>query len=149
MQDASSSGEQTAVFQIDLTNQLSEVTRLNQWLTQTVAPTCGLSEKVIFRLELILEETLTNVIDYAFETAGLQVIRVNLQNETQTITVQIIDGGKPFNPLEDYQVNLPDTLDQAGMGGLGLHLVRGYAQSCQYARKNDQNIFTVVVAKNS
>lgn len=137
--------DETAEFQIVLLNQPSEVVRLSQWINQTVAPQLQLSEKLTFRLDLVLEEALTNVIDYAFDTAAPQQIAVRLRRETTTVIVQIIDEGKSFNPLQDHAINLPTSLDEAGFGGLGLHLIRSYAQTCHYQRTDNQNILTLIL----
>lgn len=135
--------EKTAEYQIVLQNQPGEVVRLSQWINQTVAPQLQLSEKLTFRLDLVLEEALTNVIDYAFATEAPQPITVRLWAEPATITAQIIDAGKPFNPLQDHEVKLANSLEEAGQGGLGLHLIRSYAQTCHYQRLDNQNILTL------
>ncbi len=142
---AASVDEKTADFQIVLLNQPGEVVRLSQWINQTVAPQLQLPEKLTFRLDLVLEEALTNVIDYAFDTAAAKQITVHLRGETDTVAVQIIDEGKPFNPLQDHTSKLPTSLDEAGFGGLGLHLIRSYAQTCHYQRTDNQNILTLIL----
>lgn len=142
---AASGDDETAEFQIVLQNQPGEVVRLSQWINQTVAPQLQLPEKLTFRLDLVLEEALTNVIDYAFDTAAPQQITVHLHGATATITVQIIDEGQPFNPLQDHTSKLPTSLDEAGFGGLGLHLIRSYTQTCHYQRTDNQNILTLIL----
>ena len=139
--------DETAEYQIVLQNQPGEVVRLSQWINQTVAPQLQLSQKLTFRLDLVLEEALTNVIHYAFTTAAPQPITVRLRGESGTVTAQIIDAGKPFNPLQDHQVRLANSLEEAGQGGLGLHLIRSYAQTCHYQRLDNKNILTLILER--
>lgn len=148
MSQVSSPGEETAVFQLTVHNDASEVVRLSQWLNETIAPALQLSAKLTFRLDLILEEALTNIIDYAFDTPAAQQITVNLQATTDIVTVQIVDEGKPFDPLTEHEVQLPATLIESGHGGLGLHLIRSYAQTCHYQRTDRQNIFTIILDRH-
>jgi serine/threonine-protein kinase RsbW len=140
--------DETAEYQIVLHNHPGEVVRLSQWINQAVAPELELSERLIFRLALVLEEALTNVIDYAFDTEAPQQITVQLHGEVDTVTVQIIDKGKPFNPLQDHTINLPTSLNDAGHGGLGLHLIRSYTQTCHYQRIDNQNILTLILDRH-
>jgi serine/threonine-protein kinase RsbW len=142
---AASVDDETAEYRIVLHNQPGEVVRVSQWINQAVAPELQLSERLIFRLSLVLEEALTNVIDYAFDTEAPQQITVQLRAGTDTVTVQIIDKGKPFNPLQDHTINLPTNLNEAGRGGLGLHLIRSYTQTCHYQRTDNQNILTLIL----
>lgn len=144
MPELSSSGDDTAVFTLAIQNEASDVVRLSNWLNQTVAPTLKLSPKLTFRLDLILEEALTNVINYAYPTQGAYPIHVTLMADTNSVSVQVVDEGRPFNPLAEHEVNLPTTLEDAGDGGLGLHLIRSYAQTCHYQRRDGQNIFTMI-----
>lgn len=148
MNPISSPGEETAVFQMVIHNEASEVVRLSQWLNETIVPALQLSAKLAFRLDLILEEALTNILDHAFDTAAPQQIIVNLDATTDTVSVQVIDEGKPFDPLAEHQVQLPATLDESGHGGLGLHLIRSYAQTCHYQRTDRQNIFTIILDRH-
>jgi len=143
-----STGEETAVFQLAIQNKASEIVRLSQWLNQTVAPALKLSEKLTFRLDLILEEALTNVIDYAFVSDAPQTITVCLNAAAETVSVQVIDEGWPFNPLAEHEVKLPTSLEDAGKGGLGLHLIRSYTKTCLYQRRDNQNIFTMILDRH-
>ena len=136
------------MYHFVLKNELHEIVKLSQWLNNTLAKEAQLSPKITFQLDLILEETITNIIDHAFDTPGTHDITVLFQVEANTITIQVIDSGKPFDPLSDHQVELPTTLEDAGKGGLGIHLIRSYARECHYQRAGDKNLFTVIVDIN-
>ena len=105
------------MYHFVLKNELLEVVQLSQWLNNTFAKQAQLSPKITFQLDLILEETITNIIEHAFDTPGTHDITVLFQVEANVITIQVIDSGKPFDPLSDHQVELPTTLEDAGKGG--------------------------------
>lgn len=148
MVQLSSAGDEATTQQLVLHNEPAEAVRLSQWLHQTVASAFRLSDKLTFRLDLILQEALTNVIDYAFAAdAAAQQIIVWLHADAHTVTAQVIDEGRPFNPLQEHEVKLPTSLEEAGQGGLGLHLIRSYSQTCHYQRTDGKNIFTMILEK--
>ena len=58
-------------------------------------------------------------------------------------SLTFVDGGKPYNPLEnkDPDVSLP--AEEREIGGLGIFLVKKTMDDVQYERKGDQNYFTI------
>lgn len=90
-------------------------------------------------LDVVVEELFVNICRYAYEGMGEEVdryVRVThaYSAEPKSITVEIIDDGKPFNPLEE-----PVAAD-----GLGLMLVRKSAGDITYERVGDSNVVTLV-----
>jgi sigma-B regulation protein RsbU (phosphoserine phosphatase) len=58
-------------------------------------------------------------------------------------SLTFVDGGKPYNPLEndDPDVSLP--AEERQIGGLGIFLVKKTMDDVRYERKGDQNYFTI------
>ncbi len=104
----------------------------------------NLDESIAARLELVLEELLTNVMKYAYiDNAG--EIELSFSFETQSITMIITDWGEPFNPLQKGEPDLSDNIHERQVGGLGIHLVRNMVDQLDYARCDDSNILTVTM----
>lgn len=61
------------------------------------------------------------------------------------LQVQLRDDGQSFNPLDYPEAAQPKSLDEAVEGGLGIHLIRNYAQECRYERRGRENWFTIVL----
>ena len=53
----------------------------------------------------------------------------------------VIDEGPEFDPLSVSPARIPSSLDEAQVGGLGIHLVRSFADSCEYRRDDGRNVF--------
>ena len=51
------------------------------------------------RINLALDEVLTNVISYAYDDAGAHEIEVRLEVEGEDVVVEVTDDGRPFDPL--------------------------------------------------
>ena len=97
-----------------------------------------------FQVNLALEELWLNVLNYGHER-GLHEVDIRLVSDTDALTIEITDDGKPFDPLTDAP--LPDTtggLGDRGIGGLGIHLVRTMMDELEYRREEGKNHLTLV-----
>jgi anti-sigma regulatory factor (Ser/Thr protein kinase) len=129
-----------ALHEIDVTPQVGEVLRLTDWIGSRCAVE-GLAEDVTFKLTLALEEAVVNVITHAFE--GLpppHSITVRLDITARSVTAEIIDNGRPFDPTSAPDPNLLLPLEQRRPGGLGIHLMRGMMDRLRYRRSDGNNI---------
>lgn len=105
------------------------------------------SEQALFNIELILEESLMNVIWHAFSDQAEHRIDLLVQVDPQQIVLRFEDDGIAFDPLQANEPVLPTSLDDAVPGGLGLMLVRKFAKSVAYERSGDRNRLTIAVAR--
>ena len=97
---------------------------------------------LIFQVNLALEELGINIMNYG-ETA--EEILVILASDEDTITINISDAGKPFNPLtEGPEPDITQELDERPIGGLGVYLVRTLMDELYYRREGDRNHLTLV-----
>lgn len=132
------------MYSLQLQNRREELDTLSEWVA-TCGENMGLSQRSLFGLELVLTELVTNIIDYAFEDGQQHSLFLELKGQNNGIEVSVVDDGCPFNPLEWDDIQLPTRLEEAKVGGLGLHLVRRYANSCHYRREQDRNILTLSI----
>jgi anti-sigma regulatory factor (Ser/Thr protein kinase) len=137
---ATSSGRET----LQIINRLSELEVLSNWVADLSAR-LGLSPRASFRLDLVLTEAVTNVIENAYTDGIDHNISIAVGQTPPLLEVQIRDGGQPFNPLDHPEVVQPKSLSAATAGGLGIHLIRSYAQECRYERRGQENWFTMVL----
>ena len=101
------------------------------------------SMKYKLRLELIIEELFLNICNYAYEDEGDVLIQCFVEDKPLRTTIIFIDNGIPFNPLEKEEAYLNLNADEREIGGLGLTIVRKYADELEYKYENNQNILTV------
>mgnify|MGYP001486954872 FL=1 len=59
----------------------------------------GASQQLLFKVELILEETLMNVIWHAFPDDEVHPITMSVQVEPEDIVMHFEDDGMAFDPL--------------------------------------------------
>jgi phosphoserine phosphatase RsbU/P len=122
-----------------LKNDIAEIQRLNQIVTE-FADKHNLAPELVYRVNLALEEIVTNVISYGYEDSSEHEISVRLSWNDPCIEIEIKDDGRPFNPLEAPPPDIEQSLLEREIGGLGIHLVRKMMDDLEYRRDNDQNI---------
>jgi anti-sigma regulatory factor (Ser/Thr protein kinase) len=91
--------------------------------------------------DLALEEYLTNAFHHGLEPGRAPFVCVKLGVEGDCLCVEVVDTGKPFNPLTAPRVDTSLPLEQKPMGGLGLHLIRDSMDDFFYERKDGRNVF--------
>jgi anti-sigma regulatory factor (Ser/Thr protein kinase) len=126
----------------DFISDRSELTKL-EGFTADFALGAGLSDKDLFALQIIVEELVTNVIDYGGIPAGEHAVRVDLSAEGGYLVIRLDDRGKEYNPLlrEEPDVTLP--AEQRPIGGLGVHFCKKLTDSQEYERRDGRNVLTL------
>jgi len=108
----------------------------------------GLNHKMVFELNLILDELVTNTISYGFKDDGAHTIDIIIEIDDNAIKMEMVDDGEEFNPLETKEVDLNKPLAEKSIGGLGIHFVKQKADKISYERKENKNILYVTKKLN-
>ena len=102
-----------------------------------------------YRVHLTLEELVLNVMDYGYDDK-LQDIEISVTSDSGAITIEIVDSGRPFDPLSDApEPDLNAAVEERRIGGLGVHLVKTLMDQMLYKRENEQNRLTIVALRKS
>jgi serine/threonine-protein kinase RsbW len=84
----------------------------------------GFDDLQINRIELAVDEACSNIIDHAYDGQSGEIAIEISGERNHHVLIIIIDQGKPFDP-DSVQEYVPTaSLDDAKVGGLGLHLMR-------------------------
>ena len=127
---------------------LDALARLSEWI-QAVAHAHDLSDRCTFRLELVLDEAVTNIVQHAEAANCDLVITVELRCAGERVLAIIEDTGRPFDPTTAPAHTQPQSLDDARVGGLGIHLIRSYTEDLEYRRVDQRNQLRMTVACNA
>jgi serine/threonine-protein kinase RsbW len=126
----------------DFVSDRNELTKL-EGFTEGFAEQAGLPAKDLFSLQIVVEELVTNVIDYGGVPAGEHAVTVDLSLEDGEMTIRLTDRGKEYNPLlrEAPDTTLP--AEERPIGGLGVHFCKKLTDEQEYARVDGCNILTL------
>ena len=127
-----------------LENNPKELIRLSQWI-DTFTQQHNIAEKSSFKMELAVVEAVSNIIDYAYDNKQ-SAFSVASEIVDNAIVIEVEDTGRPFNPLASPDVELADNLNEAEIGGLGIHLIRNYTDDCTYQRENSTNKLKITIS---
>lgn len=109
----------------------------NKWLTD-LCDKFKLNESLQYKLELISEELYTNVCSYAYDSEG-GVIKVEFNVMGEDVILKFSDYGIPYNPLERPDPDLNAPPEERDKGGLGIYIIKQYADDIEYEYKNNMN----------
>ena len=120
-------------------NRLAEIGKAAE-LIEAFGAAHGLSPEVVFKLNLALDEVVTNIIAHAYDDADEHQIAIRVALDGEGVAVRVEDDGRAFNPLDAPRPDLGLDLAKRPIGGLGVHIVRSVMDALEYRRENDRNI---------
>ncbi|WP_022665933.1 ATP-binding protein [Desulfospira joergensenii] len=107
----------------------------------------GLSSETKNQLNLLLEEIVVNIVNYAYQDPSGQVFNIDIKTTPEEIQICISDSGLPFNPLEAEDPDLSSGVEDRPVGGLGIFFVKQFTTHAAYERRDNKNYLTLTVAK--
>jgi serine/threonine-protein kinase RsbW len=117
--------------------------------TATVAAFCaanGIPEVISNRMNLALDEVLSNIIKFAYEAPERGGIDVELTYINNTLTAIIGDAGKPFNPLMPRRSVVGGPINERPEGGWGIPFVVELMDRVSYDRSGSRNVLTLTIS---
>ena len=116
--------------------------RVEAWLCEVLEQLAP-PQEALGELLLAVEEIVSNVYKYAKLPAGA-ALQITAEAGAQQIAIEVTDEGIAFNPLEEAQrAELGASIDDAAIGGLGVHLITTMTERQSYRRTGGCNILRV------
>ena len=127
---------------IILANDISEISKLAAFVDE-VGETFALAPDVVFNLNLVLEEAVVNVINYAYPKEEHQYIYLSAHVHDGSIVFVLTDTGKEFDPTLAPEADITLSADEREIGGLGIFLIRQIMNEVKYERIDGKNVLTL------
>jgi sigma-B regulation protein RsbU (phosphoserine phosphatase) len=96
------------------------------------------------KISIVLDELLNNTVAYAYEDDEEHDIEVDIELSGRRLVLTLKDDGVPFNPFGLGTPDVSSSVDEREIGGLGIHLVRGFMDEYLYQRQINKNVVTLV-----
>ena len=101
--------------------------------------------KACMQINVAIDELLSNICYYAYgDGVGKAYVTVETMPDKRGISITLEDEGEPFNPLSHEDPDVTLGLDERGIGGLGIMLVKRTMDDVHYEYKNGRNRLTFV-----
>ena len=127
---------------IILANDIAEISKLNQFIEE-VGDEFSLAPDLVFNLNLVMEEAVVNVINYAYPKEEHEKIYVSARLHESSIIMVIADNGKEFDPTLVPEADITLSAEERPIGGLGIFLIRNIMNEVKYERIEGRNILTL------
>ena len=127
---------------IILANDIAEISRLAQ-VVDEVGEEFSLTPDVIFNLNLVLEEAVANVINYAYPKEEHESIYLSAKLQEGSIVFVLTDTGKEFDPTMAPEADITLSAEDRPIGGLGIFLIRQIMNEVKYERIEGKNVLTL------
>lgn len=130
-------------IRITVPNELARLRDLTAAI-DAVLETNAVAREVREDVRLIAEEIVANAIEHGGCGAQTEII-VEITARADRLAIEFRDSGRPFDPTAVEAPRLDADIEERGVGGLGLHLVRELAESLSYRREDPYNVLRVTV----
>ena len=127
---------------ISFNNDMQELTHVVQIVNVFLEPR-GLASKLIYGVNLILEEILINIIKYGYDDNETHEIELRIEMEEDEVALTVLDDGREFNPLTVPPPNRSKSAMDRIEEGLGLQFVRHMRNAMEYRREDGKNILRI------
>ena len=121
-----------------IANDLAELTRVAESVdefcaAQDLPPDCS------FKLNIALEELLTNTISYGYDDGQRHEIALDVALDNDDLIAELSDDARAFDPLQAPPPDLDSPIEDRRIGGLGVHLVKTMMDEVSYAYRDSRN----------
>ena len=117
---------------ITLKPEINQLAKLNEFLHEKIP-------EYDLQMELMVEEVFVNIVSYS----DCSIITVQADSENNECILEFIDDGIEFNPLLE-EAELPENIEDAKIGGLGIHLVKEISDDLLYSYEHGKNHLKII-----
>ena len=130
--------------ELTLASRFDQLPVLADWVGQ-LAMALSLPRAVAYRLDLVLAEAVTNIIEHGCTEGVGQAIVIRCSRDGDALRVEIADDARPYDPTRRVEPPAVDRLEDATPDGRGIRLMRRYSRDMHYRYENDRNVLTLML----
>lgn len=128
-------------------NEIEQLTQVATFVEE-MSEEQGWGPELVFNLNLVLEEAMTNVVMYAYPEGEKHEIWLTAKIQDNTLTLILEDEGAHFDPTQVPDADTTLSAEERPIGGLGIFLIRQMMDDVAYARQEDRNVLTMTKTIN-
>ena len=126
---------------LTVVNRIEEIRTIEKFLAES-SERYDFSPETLFQIQLSLEEIFTNVVSYGYDDDREHEIKIMLSKNGKAVTIEIVDDGRPFDPLQDApKMDADSAIEERRVGGAGIALMKTMMTSLRYYRDDGRNHF--------
>lgn len=98
----------------------------------SVARSAGFNKKVVYNLQLAVDEAVTNVIEHAYGGEGVGDIELTIDPTELGLQIVVHDWGSSFDPSQVPEPEFDVPLEELQSRGAGIYLIRRIMDEVHY-----------------
>jgi serine/threonine-protein kinase RsbW len=123
-------------------NEEQELMRVAEFM-ESVCDELQIDMHVAMKLQVAIEEMVTNVIFYAYPEGTSADITLTAESNEKELTLILSDTGKPFDPTAKEDADTETNPMDREQGGMGILIVKNIMNEVTYERLGDINQLTM------
>lgn len=116
-----------------------------EFLKEHCAEQAGVTEEILYDLQLAVDEACTNVITHGYADMDPGSIILNLEIDPAKIVIAITDFGHAFEPGNAPTPDVEAPIEERELGGFGLFFIQQTMDEMNYRSTEDGN--TMILTK--
>jgi anti-sigma regulatory factor (Ser/Thr protein kinase) len=131
---------------------MPEIATAAHWI-ESLAADLDLPGRLVFDMQVCLEELMSNIVrhggvhssstSYLPQADPALLISITVNVLADRIILAVEDNGRPFNVAQASARLVDRPLEEAQPGGLGIHLIKSFANNLEYRRTEKGNRVTI------
>ena len=106
----------------------------------------GLAGEGLFAVELVTEETVVNVFNYAYPQ-GEGKVRLRCMEDGDRFVIEVTDWGVPFDATVQPDPDMTSPLEKRPVGGRGIYLIKKMTDEMSYTHEDGRNVLKLFIRK--
>ena len=104
----------------------------------------GCPMKSTIQINVAIDELFSNIVKYGYvKQPGPVTVSVIARDDPHGVCIRFEDEGIPYNPLNKEDPDVSLSVEERGIGGLGIFLVKKTMDDIKYAYDNGKNILSI------
>ena len=100
--------------------------------------------KTQMQVDMAIDEIFSNIAHYAYNPEiGSATVRVEVTEDPLAVVITFVDNGVPYDPLAKADPDITLAIEERGIGGLGIYMVKKTMDDVSYEYKDGQNILRI------
>jgi serine/threonine-protein kinase RsbW len=130
------------IKEITIGNKPAELRRVAAFVDE-LGDEFALDGELLMNLNLVLEEMVTNIINYAYPQPTEDAIELRAESDGKEIVLTLADRGVAFDPTMRGDLNTDVNPAEREIGGMGIFMVKKSMDDVQYRYESGENILTI------
>ncbi len=100
--------------------------------------------RISTQLAVAVEEIFVNIANYAYgDGEGQVTVRMTFLEDPLLVAITFMDEGRPYDPTKRPDPDITLSVDERGIGGLGIYIVKQSMDEVAYRYEDGKNVLTI------